>query len=167
MTKVFFKATAVWMVTVVVPIANAGLREKVVAPFLGTSVALPLSGITLSLLIFLLSLAFVPWFGKLEKSGYFKIGLLWVALTLCFEFTLGHFVQGKSWSEVMRVFDVTKGDLFSLAIISSLVSPWLAAKLPGLEKPEQLTDNGLVKRAEANGQYGTLESGIPDDDTYG
>jgi len=132
MTTVIFKAMAVWMVTVVVAIANAGLREKVVTPFIGSTAALPLSGVTLSLFIFLLSLVFVPWFGKLEAGGYFKIGLLWVVLTLCFEFVLGHFVLGKTWSEVMQVFNVTRGDLFSLVLLSSLLSPWLAARLRGL-----------------------------------
>jgi len=59
------------------------------------------------------------------------IGLLWLVLTLLFEFIFGHFVAGKSWQDIAQVFNVKKGDLFLLVLVVTAISPWLAAKIRG------------------------------------
>jgi hypothetical protein len=36
------------------------------------------------------------------------------------------------WHEISRVFDVTAGNLFLLALFTAALSPWLAARLRGM-----------------------------------
>jgi hypothetical protein len=132
MMKLLLRATGLWLVLLLTAILNAALREQLFAPWLGKTAALPLSGITLSLLVFGITLISIPRFGNLRSTRYFTIGLVWVVLTLTFEILLGHFLLGLSWRETARVLNVTQGNLFVLVLVVSLLSPWLAARLRGL-----------------------------------
>lgn len=126
------KVIGVWLVMVIAAIFNAAVREKVLSPVIGSETALPVSGLLLSTLIFLIVFLSTPSFGPLESKMYFFIGLEWFVLTLSFEFLSGHFVAGKHWYEIIQVFNVKKGDLFIAALLTTLISPWLSAKLRGL-----------------------------------
>ena len=70
----------------------------------------------------------MPLVASRRARVYWCIGLLWVALTLAFEFLFGHYVAGKSWSEVCQVFNVARGNLFLVALIVAGLAPWLAAR---------------------------------------
>jgi hypothetical protein len=126
------KAVGIWLLMVVAAILNAALREKVLLPLFGIRAALPLSGIVLSGLVFVITLLCIQFINSPDGSTYLGIGLLWVTLTVAFEFIFGHYVLGKSWEEIVQIFNITKGDLFSLVLVTSAVSPWLCAKLRGL-----------------------------------
>ncbi len=131
MASILIKATGIWLVIVLAAILNGTLREKVLVPMLGASAALPLSGISLAALVFVVSLTFVPFIAASGTRAYVMIGLLWLVLTLLFEFIFGHFVAGKSWQDIAQVFNVKKGDLFLLVLVVTAISPWLAAKIRG------------------------------------
>ena len=126
------KAIGIWLVFVISAILNGVFREKVLVPAIGTSIALPLSGVILAALVFLVTLMLVPFINSSESTVYFVIGFLWVGLTLSFEFFFGRFVAGKSWPEIMQVLNVKKGDLFIFVLAITAVSPWVAAKLRGI-----------------------------------
>lgn len=101
-------------------------------PLIGSDLALPVSGVSLGVLVFVVSFIFVPRLGPSTQSVYIAVGLFWVVLTLLFEGVFGYFVVGKTWAEIMQVFDVRKGDLFVLVLAVTAVSPWLAARVRGL-----------------------------------
>jgi hypothetical protein len=127
--SIFLKALAVWLLLAAMAVMNGILRDLILAPLLGAQPALPLSGVILAMLIFTVTFLVIPFFGRLKNSTSIMIGLLWVGITLLFEFSFGHYSAGKSWREIARVFNLTNGDLFSLALLVTAVSPWLAAKL--------------------------------------
>ncbi len=129
MTRLWLRAAAVWLVLLLAALLNAGMRERLFLPWLGEALALPVSGITLSVLVFVITLLLIPRFGRLPAVHYFGIGLAWVMLTLACEFLLGYFALGLGWRETARALDVTRGNLFVLVLLVSLLSPWLAARL--------------------------------------
>lgn len=131
MLNIIFKTMGIWLVMVIIAIANGLFRDKALSPLLGPNVALPVSGVLLVLFIFTVCYAWLPTIGKQTGSQFLFIGFLWVVLTLGFEFLFGHYVVGKSWRDIVQVFDVTDGNLFLLVMIVSLLSPLLAAKLRG------------------------------------
>ncbi len=51
MTELFLKSTTIWIAFLVLAVVNAGLREKVLDPLLGSSGALLLSGLLLVTLL--------------------------------------------------------------------------------------------------------------------
>ena len=132
MLTILLKATGIWLLIVIAAIINGVIREKLIVPMAGIETALPLSGITLSIIIFLISLVSVPFIGAMESKTFLTIGVLWVLLTLSFEFLFGHYIVGKSWKEIMQVFNMQKGDLFIVVLFVTALSPWVAAKLRGI-----------------------------------
>jgi hypothetical protein len=44
----------------------------------------------------------------------------------------GYYVVGKSWVEIMQVFNIQKGDLFIVVLFVTAFSPWLSALIRGV-----------------------------------
>jgi hypothetical protein len=131
-TVTLLKAAGLWLILVVVAVANAAIRELLLAPAIGPDAALPASGTLLAVLILGCAWLAVPLFRPRETRTFVLIGVVWLVLTLAFELLFGHYVVRRSWSEIARVLDPRTGDLFLLALTSALVSPWVAARLRGL-----------------------------------
>ena len=131
MTMVVVKAIGIWCLLVVCAILNGLFREKILNPYLGQDIALPISGIILSLLILAVAWLFISFFGARKPVDYWLIGGLWLGITLAFEFLFGHYVIGKSWEEILEVFDLTRGNLFLLVLLITATAPWLVAKIKG------------------------------------
>jgi hypothetical protein len=132
MGSLLLKSAGIWFVIFVAAVLNGTLREKVLMPAMGKSIALPLSGAILAVLVFLMTLLLVPLMGRKDGQTFLGVGVFWVILTLSLEILFGHFVAGKPWSEIWEVFNVMKGDLFVLVLFVTAVSPWLTAKIRGL-----------------------------------
>jgi hypothetical protein len=132
MTGLLLKAMAIWLVILVMAIVNVAIREKLLTPAIGSGLALPASGLILSVIIFLVAYTSVPFFGSTKSKAYIAVGIVWFALTLCFEFGFGHFIAGKPWLEILEVFNVTEGNLFFVALLVTLIAPWLSANARNL-----------------------------------
>jgi hypothetical protein len=121
------KTAMIWFIIAVFAVANGIFREKILAPYLGEMLAVPLSGITLSIIIFTITYLCFNLLSNNKSLVYLYIGIQWVIMTLVFEFVFGHFIIGKSWSELLQVFNILEGNLFTLALLSSLFSPILVS----------------------------------------
>jgi hypothetical protein len=132
MADLLVKTIGIWLILVILAILNAVIREKLLAPMIGTGNALPVSGLLLSILIFFVAYVSMPFLGFSESKTFIIVGVTWFALTLSFEFLFGHFVAGKPWQEILQVFNILKGNLFIVALLAALISPWLSAKIRGL-----------------------------------
>lgn len=132
MGTVLLRACGMWVLLVFLAIINGAMRENLFVPLLGQSRALPLSGISLSMLVFLLTALLVPFLGALISSHYWVIGGMWVVMTVLFEFSFGHYIMGKSWRVLLEAYNLLEGNLWIVVLITTAVSPYLAAKLRGL-----------------------------------
>ncbi|MGB5506270.1 MAG: hypothetical protein WBM70_06270 [Sulfurovum sp.] len=130
--NIFLKTAMIWFIIAIFAIINGIFRETVLAPYLGESVALPASGITLAIIIFTITYISFKLFGKNKYLTYLYIGIQFATMTLVFEFIFGHYVIGKSWSDLLQVFNIFEGNLFIIALLSSLFSPLLVAKIKKL-----------------------------------
>ncbi|MGB5444538.1 MAG: hypothetical protein WBM99_03440 [Psychromonas sp.] len=126
------KAIGIWLIIVFAAICNGLFREKVLTSLIGAKLALPVSGLLLSLLVLFVAFIFIPFFNTQQPGIYFAVGILWVAITLAFELLFGHFVLDKSWQEIIQVFDIRNGDLFTVVLLITAVAPWIAAKARGI-----------------------------------
>ena len=128
---VFLKVATIWAAFIPLAIANGLLREQCLVPLLGQRLALPLSGISGSILFFLLTYFTLPWLGPQKPRHYWLIGLAWLVMTVLFEFLFGRLVAHKSWRELLQAYDPTTGNLWLLVLLVIAMSPYLAAKLRG------------------------------------
>ena len=122
------KSILIWLSIIPLAILNGGFREAFLISWIGESFAEPLSGMILCLLIFIVSFVFIPRIGKGEPITYWKVGILWIALTIPFETILG-LTMGDSFSELLKAYDVTTGNLWSVVVVFMGVTPWLVAKI--------------------------------------
>lgn len=125
------KGAAVWLLLVAVAVGNGLLRDLALAPLFGPVAALAVSGMLLAGLVFLVAFLTLPAIGRTTAAVYWAIGILWLGLTLAFEFLFGHYVAGKPWRDLTQVFNIARGDLFVLVLVATGCSPWLAARTRG------------------------------------
>lgn len=125
------KVALIWLGIAVLAVANGFIREFIVAPKFGMQIALPLSGVTLSILVFIAAFYAFGFFGVRNRSTCLLIGAQWVLMTLAFEFLFGHYVAGKPWSVLVQNFNILKGDLFTLVLIVTFLSPYLVGRIRG------------------------------------
>jgi len=108
----------------VLAIANAGFRETIIAPSTSELLAHQLSTVTLIVLIALLSYAyFTRWAFEHTRAELVGVGVLWLGLTVAFEFLFGHYVAGNSWSSILEQYDLLAGYVWIFIPLTVLVAP--------------------------------------------
>ena len=111
-------------------ILNGLLREALFTPSLGPLVAHQLSSLTGALIIVGASILALPWLGAVgSAAAQLRIGLVWLATTVLFEFGFGHWVAGHSWERLLRDYDLLAGRVWVLVLLVTLVGPWIAGRL--------------------------------------
>jgi hypothetical protein len=53
------------------------------------------------------------------------IGILWLGLTVAFEFLFGHYIAGHSWSQLLRDYNLFAGRIWLLVLIWITIAPLL------------------------------------------
>jgi len=125
----FIKSAMIWFIIAIFAVLNGIIRENFMTPYLGEKIALPLSGITLSIIILAITYLSFNLFGKNTPPIYLLIGTQWVSMTLIFEFIFGHYVIGEPWTELLQIFNILEGILFILVLFTSLISPILISNI--------------------------------------
>ena len=118
-----------WLVILGLAIANGILREEILIPALGKPGGLILSGVLLSMLIVLVAYVLVRYSRDLAASKGLQIGVLWLSLTLAFEFSFGRYVQHKSWAELLDAYAFKEGNIWPVVLVVTLLAPYLALRL--------------------------------------
>ena len=122
------KSVLIWLCFIPVAILNGGLREHVLDRALGEKWALPVSGIVLSICIFLITWLLLPQIVRLSKKNCIIIGLLWTFLTMLFEFASG-LAGGSTLRELVAAYNPMTGNLWLLVLATTLLSPAAVRKI--------------------------------------
>jgi len=125
------RSSAVWLLLLIAGVTNGILRQSLLAPVLGSK-AVPLSGVTGSILILTVAFISAPWIGFERTAETWQVGLFWLVLTVIFEVVFGRLVSGNSWSQVLAAYNPLTGNLWLLVLATVLVSPYVAARIHNL-----------------------------------
>lgn len=123
------KILVVWLIMVLAAILNGLFRDKILTKQFDEKSALSLSGLTLSFLILFIVYASMPLFNNTPYSYMLYIGIIWVLMTLAFEFLFSKYALKKSFKETLEIFDIKSGNLFIVVLIITALSPYLIAIL--------------------------------------
>lgn len=126
------RALAVWLLLVVVAIANGGFRVAVLIPRVGEQTGHVISTILLSVLILAIAWLTIGWIAPATMSDAIVIGFFWAALTLLFEFGAGHFLFHQPWERLLADYNLRKGRIWIFVLIITLKAPAIAARLRGM-----------------------------------
>ena len=120
----------VWVLLAVLMSVNGVFREAVLVPQAGRAAADIISA-ALGIGIILGTTGF--FFRRLRgepASRLATISVLLVALTVLFELVVGHWVDGKSWSELAANYALWEGRLWPILLLVLALTPFLWARSP-------------------------------------
>ena len=126
------RAVVVWFVILLLAIVNGGVREKWLIPRFGDVMGRALSTVALCGLVFLITWLTIGWIHPRSTGDAIRIGVLWLVLTLTFEFLVGHYGFGKPWPVLLGDYDVSRGRIWIAVLIVTLLAPLLTARWKGL-----------------------------------
>lgn len=128
--KLLLYGLGVWCVLLVLAILNAGLREKVYARRMKELSAHQLGSGVFIAVIFIVTWAFLGLTGATyTMADLVELGVLWLLLTIVFEFLFGRFVMGHPWSRLLTDYNLLKGRVWTLVLLSNLFLPPLVGWL--------------------------------------
>jgi hypothetical protein len=120
---VIFRAAAVWASLLILAVLNGGVRDTWLSPWLGDTFGRALSTVLLCGLIILVTWWTIGWIRPVTARAALSIGALWLALTLAFEFGVGHYGLGKAWSELLADYDLRHGRIWVAVLVATLLAP--------------------------------------------
>ena len=126
------RAVLIWCVLLVIASLNGFLREALLVPRLGDIAGRALSTLILSALVVILTWLSITWIAPASPARAWAVGVVWVALTLTFEFLAGHYLFHNPWSRLLEDYNIARGRIWILVLITTLVSPRLCAVLKHL-----------------------------------
>ena len=120
-----WRALVVWLLLLLVAVLNGAVRETFITPRVGDQAGRALSSLMLACLIILIGQLTAAWLAIEHNRNAWETGLIWLALTLAFEFFAGHFVFGTPWKAIVAEYDVMQGRIWIVVLIATLLSPVL------------------------------------------
>ena len=121
------RALAVWLGILVLASLNGALRDLLMMPRLGDTVARAISTVLLCILVLLVTWLTLDWIGPRSRADALAIGGVWVACTLAFEFLAGHYLFRKPWAELLADYDLRRGRIWIAVLVVTFVAPsWVA-----------------------------------------
>ena len=127
-----WRALAVWLVILVLANINGALRELWIIPHTGELTGRALSTLILCGLVLFLTWRTIGWIRPVSFGEAVEIGVLWLILTLAFEFLVGHYVFGTAWATLLEDYDVTRARIWPLVLVLVFVSPVWTGLMRGL-----------------------------------
>ena len=124
------KAVWVWLLILPAMIANGIVRETVLVSSFSRTTADIMSAILGIIIILAITGLFFRRVTGISTSTLVGISLIWLVLTVAFEFIFGHYVDKKPWSELVQNYALWEGRLWPLVLLTLVLSPfiWTSAR---------------------------------------
>jgi hypothetical protein len=124
MRPLFFKAIWVWVGFFVLAVLNGMLRDSFYVPAWGN-----MAGRIVGTLILLVAMLVVMYAflrrnaAVLTRTRLVTLGVLWLALSLFFEFAVSHWVMEEPWELILSHYSVLEGRFHVLVRLIELAGP--------------------------------------------
>lgn len=125
------RSLLMWLVLLAAMMGNGIFRVLVLQPRLGEDLARQVACVLGMGIILALTVPFLDRVGDVRSGGLFGIGALWLALTVTFEFVFGRYVSGATWASLLAEYDLRRGRLWPLVLVTVLAAPWLVSLVRG------------------------------------
>jgi hypothetical protein len=110
------------------PILIETLRDLGYKKYAGALTAHQISTLTLVILFAFYICYIIYLFPPSSPTQAIFIGMIWVLLTLCFEFGFGRY-RGNSWSVLFDDYNLMKGRIWVLIPLWILIAPYVFYKI--------------------------------------
>jgi len=114
-----------WCVMLLVSIANGGIRDLTYGKHVDELTAHQLSTVSSVLLLGIVVRVFVRLYPPDSGRQAIWIGLIWMAMTVAFEFLFFHYVGGHSWAELLGNYNVFSGRVWIVVLAWIAIAPYV------------------------------------------
>ena len=101
------RAFAVWLVLMAAEVLHGTVRSLFLVPVVGDFRSRQIGVFTGLLLILGLTYLFIRWLRAGTTARLLAVGLLWLVLTVLFEFSFGRLVLGLPWERITEDYDLS------------------------------------------------------------
>ena len=126
---VMWKYLGVWLVMLLVSVANGAIRDLTYGPYMDSLLAHQLSCVTGILLLGIVIGGFIWRYPPASGRQAIAIGGFWLVLTVAFEFLFFHYVGDHPWSVLWENYDVLQGRLWVFVLLWVAFAPYLFYRL--------------------------------------
>lgn len=113
-----------WFPMIVLAVLNGTARDLWYKNYTGELAARQISTITLILLFAVYIWFIIKKYPPATSEQAITIGILWLVLTLIFEFGMGY-MSGKTWAQMLEDYNILKGRIWVLIPIWVAIAPYL------------------------------------------
>ena len=118
-----------WFPMVIIAILNGSLRQFTYGTIVNELLAHQISSLT-GITLFGIYIYFITKKWKLESSKQaIIVGLIWLAMTILFEFVFGHYVMGNSWQKLFHDYNLFAGRVWILILVWTAFAPYVFFRL--------------------------------------
>ncbi len=115
-----------WFIFVIAAILNGTFRVAFITPRVGEYAGHVISTVIFICVILAGTYLFLGYLdADLSRNDLLLIGALWLVLTVAFEFLFGHYVMGHSWEKLLADYNIFKGRVWVLVLLTTFLAPWL------------------------------------------
>ena len=118
-----------WLVMLLVAVGNGVARDLTYGRHLTELQAHQVSTATAILLLGAVVAGFVRLYPPASARHALGIGLLWLGLTVAFEFLFFHYAGGHSWAELLADHDLSQGRVWVLVLVWVALAPYVFFRL--------------------------------------
>ncbi|MEW6378856.1 MAG: hypothetical protein AB1611_04535 [bacterium] len=131
MTKRFYLyGIGVWFILLILTVMFGAFREAFFIPYTG------MNGTVARAILLPVAIAYtliVTYLFLKRAKGYTQkdtviLGLMWLVLTIGFEFLFGHYIMGHPWEALLADYNILAGRTWGLFLVTIAVAPVIVHK---------------------------------------
>jgi hypothetical protein len=115
-----WKYTLAWIPMIFIAIANGFIRQLCYGRFVSELTAHQISCVTGIILFFIYTFFLSGRWPFVKAREALFVGIIWLILTIAFEFVFGLYVAGHSLSRLLQDYNILTGRLWFFVLISLL-----------------------------------------------
>jgi len=123
------KYALAWLLMPIIGIINGIIRQYGYKQALGELRAHQVSTVTGIILFGLYIWVLTRWWKIQSSAQAIAIGVMWLALTVAFEFLFGHYVMKHPWSRLLHDYNILEGRIWALVLLFVVIAPYIFYKL--------------------------------------
>ena len=123
------KYALAWIPMVFIAIANGVLRQYSYGRWMKKLSAHQVSSLTAVILFYLYTWILGKKLPLESLRQALAIGIIWLCLTVAFEFLFGHYVANHPWSRLIQDYNLLSGRLWALVLLAVTAAPFVVYKL--------------------------------------
>ncbi|HEY9853169.1 MAG TPA: hypothetical protein V6D28_27100 [Leptolyngbyaceae cyanobacterium] len=120
-----------WIPMIAIAIFNATIRETTYGKYFSELRSHQISTITGVLFFGLYIWGITQLWGFTSMTEALLVGLIWLGLTVIFEFGFGRYVAKHSWEKLLGDYNILAGRIWIIILIWLAIAPMLFYKLLG------------------------------------